>query len=422
MKKKVLLLLISATALLVSCSDDESLVEPLNSKNSELILEDLDQDGEIVTLETRNGQEVNFMRTSDNVYHLGDMMFSEKQFLEFGNLNNKTVGIASSNYKWPNFTIKYSISSAVRNQSLILQAMSDIESQFDCINFERVNCGNSMSRFPISSTGSGTDNCENEDYIYFRPVPGNTSSSYVGRIGGQQALLVAEKATKGAIIHEIGHALGLYHEHMRYDRDDYLIYHPENVKEGQEGQFNLLSSFGTTVVGDLDFNSIMLYSSFTESNGNGPVLTKLDGSTFTVQRSGFSSGDIEILEEMYYDDSTPQLNKSRVIIDVESSQDTQYVEHRYSVHFKINGNPYTIPSSRVINYSITTKTTNLDGGPNSTEFDTEYFTKILPAGSSSYTLDDVVTIDKVFDYGQPDGPQYERWLNLEANCGDYFID
>ena len=38
--------------------------------------------------------------------------------------------------------------------------------------------------------------------------------------------------------HELGHALGLFHEHQRPDRDDYISVVRDNIKTGQESNFS----------------------------------------------------------------------------------------------------------------------------------------------------------------------------------------
>ena len=47
------------------------------------------------------------------------------------------------------------------------------------------------------------------------------SSSYVGRIGGEQEMLIGSKCGVGVVVHELCHACAMYHEHCRYDRDNY---------------------------------------------------------------------------------------------------------------------------------------------------------------------------------------------------------
>ena len=63
------------------------------------------------------------------------------------------------------------------------------------------------------------------------------------------------------IIHEIGHAFGLIHEHQRGDRDQYVSVHPENTEKGFLG-LNLKLNFGqldSRPLTPYDFLSIMHY-------------------------------------------------------------------------------------------------------------------------------------------------------------------
>ena len=59
------------------------------------------------------------------------------------------------------------------------------------------------------------------------------------------------------VAHELGHALGLWHEHQRSDRDQYLTIDFDNVAENARGNFNIIS--GIPLVGEYDFASIMHY-------------------------------------------------------------------------------------------------------------------------------------------------------------------
>ena len=66
--------------------------------------------------------------------------------------------------------------------------------------------------------------------------------SYVGRQPGEmaQGLSIGFGCDKpGTVLHELGHAVGFWHEMSRPDRDDYIKINLENVNPGHESNFDI---------------------------------------------------------------------------------------------------------------------------------------------------------------------------------------
>ena len=63
-------------------------------------------------------------------------------------------------------------------------------------------------------------------------------------------------------LHELGHAIGFYHEQSRPDRDQHVDIIYDNIKPGAEPQFELLRDDEVDSLGvGYDYNSIMHYDS-----------------------------------------------------------------------------------------------------------------------------------------------------------------
>ncbi|MBI9018007.1 MAG: hypothetical protein JEZ07_12180 [Phycisphaerae bacterium] len=92
------------------------------------------------------------------------------------------------------------------------------------------------------------------NYIHVQDDDGNWS--YVGMIGGKQEMGIYNWNYKFIVAHEIGHAVGLMHEHSRPDRDDYVTILFENIIEDRESNFEIRSA---DIYGQYDFYSVMHY-------------------------------------------------------------------------------------------------------------------------------------------------------------------
>lgn len=130
--------------------------------------------------------------------------------------------------------------------------------------------------------------------------------SYVGRRGGVQELSLGENCGAAAT-HEIGHALGMFHEQARVDRDEHVEVFPDNIRE----KANAFQIYSWAVLhGDYDVSSVMQYPSTafikagktcTWRDTSGCSILERDGSYISYKYS-LSLGDVDALAAMYGED------------------------------------------------------------------------------------------------------------------------
>ncbi|KAJ7385144.1 Meprin A subunit beta [Desmophyllum pertusum] len=184
--------------------------------------------------------------------------------------------------KWPGAVLAYEIESSLSSQS---RAMAVIQSAMR--EWEQKTC----VRFKKRTT-------EKAYVSFFR---GSGCWSYVGRTGSKQQLSLSSGCWHhGIVIHEIGHALGFYHEQSRPDRDNHVTIMWDNIYESNKHNFkkygtNTIDSLGTAY----DYGSIMHYSSRAFSkNGKPTIVAKKSGVTFG-QRKGLSTIDAQQMSLRY---------------------------------------------------------------------------------------------------------------------------
>ncbi|HEY9422151.1 MAG TPA: M12 family metallopeptidase [Thermoanaerobaculia bacterium] len=191
----------------------------------------------------------------------------------------KSTGRTSAKLLWANRTVPF-----VLDESLTGTQRIQIQ---DALNHWRNN-----TRLTFVDR-TFVDNSRQTDLVTFRKVDEGCSSA-VGRIGRPQLVNLGTECSTGVIIHEIGHIVGLWHEHQRTDRDNSVIVKWENILSGRENNFQTYAALGQNggnFGAALDFGSIMMYSSHAFSSNGQPTLTRLDGTTFAVQRTALSPAD-----------------------------------------------------------------------------------------------------------------------------------
>lgn len=188
----------------------------------------------------------------------------------------------NSNSRWPNALMPYVIdkSLSLASRTATLLAIGHFENHTGIRFIERNE--KNKDKYP--------------DYVTFKD--GNECSSFVGKIGGNQPIILNEACGYGVAIHEISHALGVWHEQNRIDRDDYVRIHYENIQSGLAHNFNQQIN-DSIDLGAYDYASIMHYSAYAFSKNGKKTISVKQGKHAIGQRNGLSKGDIKALNRIY---------------------------------------------------------------------------------------------------------------------------
>ena len=185
-------------------------------------------------------------RMSAMIEHRGNA-----SLLSPGNVSGQGLAISNDDRLWPMGIVPYRFDSsfdgaeerAIRDAINHIQEKTDIEFRWNIFGDRQEN----KHSIRIKDNGSG---CSGKSPVGRQGEGITTVNLWIGGC-------VTHEVAVSLVAHEILHALGLYHEHQRRDRDDYIA-----VPEGKENDTaNWGVEYEEDHMGRYDCNSIMHYHS-----------------------------------------------------------------------------------------------------------------------------------------------------------------
>jgi len=186
--------------------------------------------------------------------------------------------------RWPGAVIPYAIHDNIGPEvrANIPKAIAEYE-RYTCIRFRR--------------------RTSEKAYVMFGPGLGCSSPIGWRRMAKNKISLGSGCKSKGIIMHEIGHTIGLAHEQSRPDRDNYVSIIFSKILQGMSGNFHKMTNSNIDSLGTpYDYLSMMHYgkTAFSRNRKDVTIQTKDRSYQDKIgQRGGFSEIDKKQINLMY---------------------------------------------------------------------------------------------------------------------------
>ncbi|KAH3800044.1 hypothetical protein DPMN_153669 [Dreissena polymorpha] len=223
-----------------------------------------DSEEELNSCLAQSSDKEKYKRDNDNQYrNVANYVFRSKRYA------------AKEDKRWPRKIIHYNISEFDhKGRENILEAMR-VWSKYTCLKF--------------------TERAHEFDYINI--VPSDERGPQFISLNNNSCMDIP------IILHELGHAIGLYHEHSRPDRDKFVFVHYNNITKNMSHEFDKIDpreyvNFNKPY----DYRSIMHYSKRAfAANPNGITLETIDEDYADIigKATVLSFYDVMLVNAMY---------------------------------------------------------------------------------------------------------------------------
>lgn len=290
-----------------------------------------------------NGGQVSVTQKGDKYILGGDMILSPQQIAKLkGTISaNERTAVNSLSALWPNHTVFYTINANLPDQWRVTDAIAHWQANTNLVFVARTTQAN---------------------YVEF--FSGDGCYSNYGMIGGHQLISIGTDCGTGNAIHEIGHVIGFYHEHMRSDRDNSVTVNFANIIAGYEDNFKKYTELGRggLELQGMDFNSVMLYGSYAfSSNGLPTMVRRGDNATFEGQRVGLSQGDIDTYNYLYNRPYLAIVKKNNVIVDETTQRGRRWDVYVNAYTDATKTTPVNLPRNLEVHYVVNTNNVTSNG-------------------------------------------------------------